>query len=448
MQQQLKPVAAAALIDQLSAAWNAAAAEVASYQPLSALYRQLVAQSRSASVLGDQNSRALLKVQTSTGHHDSSMLSPSMQQQWSTRVLPNLSQPEQLPNNARKYHSTLGDGWRTALIPASSSTATSNRHQSFGAERQYSSSMAAKVHYQLDEVHTVNTTAVWRSSGSSNSNQHQISPRQRPKVVAVALSGGVDSAVAALLLKQQGYEVFGVFMHNWDPSDEAGSEAPACTAAADLEDAKAVAASLKIPLYEADFVSKYWNNVFEQFLEGLEQGLTPNPDLACNSHIKFGALLEFAKGKGADVMATGHYARLGWVPGQAAAEAGATAVERETPATAASPTKAATAAIAATAAAGIDSVTGTASYSDMSPVLLTGSDSQKDQTYFLAGLHHQQLAQSVFPVGERMAAPPLYHCYCQHGQRSRWSSCNMLASLMSICKAGRHTWDCCSFAKQ
>eukprot|EP00775_Hariotina_reticulata_P007639 gene7639-7841_t len=71
-------------------------------------------------------------------------------------------------------------------------------------------------------------------------------------------------------------------MHNWDPSDEAGVEAPACSAAADLEDAKEVAAFLKIPLYEADFVSKYWNNVFEQFLEGLEQGLTPNPDLACH----------------------------------------------------------------------------------------------------------------------------------------------------------------------
>jgi tRNA-specific 2-thiouridylase len=133
-----------------------------------------------------------------------------------------------------------------------------------------------------------------------------------------------------------------------------------------------VCAALGIPLYEADFVSQYWTSVFAAFLEGLEQGLTPNPDLACNSHIKFGALLQFAKQKGADVLATGHYARLAWR----------------------------TAENAASAAAGCGTVQQQQQQQQLKPVLLAGADPLKDQTYFLAGLNQQQLASAMFPVGE------------------------------------------------
>ncbi|WIA20569.1 hypothetical protein OEZ85_004959 [Tetradesmus obliquus] len=157
-------------------------------------------------------------------------------------------------------------------------------------------------------------------------------------------------------------------MHNWDASDEAGSCAPTCTSAADLEDAKQVCEALDIPLFEADFVSQYWTSVFAAFLEGLEQGLTPNPDLACNSHIKFGALLHFAQQKGADVLATGHYARLGWQKGGEVAPAAAAGDVQQ-------------------------------QQQQRQPVLLAGADPLKDQTYFLAGLSQQQLASAMFPVG-------------------------------------------------
>lgn len=238
----------------------------------------------------------------------------------------------------------------------------------------------------------------------------------RGRVVAVAVSGGVDSAVSALLLQQQGYQLFGVYMHNWDAADEAGAGAPTCTSEADLADAQALCKALDIPLYEADFVSRYWNEVFETFLYGLSQGLTPNPDLACNSHIKFGALLQFAREKGADVLATGHYARLGWTRTAAGAmTAGSTAMGNfdagDAPASH-------TAGSAGTLTSGnAPSVTGqiaaaetgsgstaAAAAADAAaawrPVLLTGHDSEKDQTYFLASLTHQQLAQAMFPVGE------------------------------------------------
>jgi tRNA-specific 2-thiouridylase len=205
----------------------------------------------------------------------------------------------------------------------------------------------------------------------------------RGRVVAVAVSGGVDSAVSALLLQQQGYQIFGVYMHNWDTADEAGAGTPICTSAADLADAQALCKSLNIPLYEADFVSRYWNEVFETFLQGLSQGLTPNPDLACNSHVKFGALLQFAREQGADLLATGHYARLGW---QATAEGDDTAAEAGRAGEGGKKAAAAAAAAAVPAA--------------WQPVLLAGSDPAKDQSYFLASLTQQQLAQAMFPVGE------------------------------------------------
>lgn len=229
----------------------------------------------------------------------------------------------------------------------------------------------------------------------------------RGGVVAVAVSGGVDSAVSALLLQQQGYQLFGVYMHNWDPADEAGAGIPTCTSAEDLEDARALCKALGIQLHEADFVSRYWNEVFEAFLQGLSHGLTPNPDLACNSHIKFGALLQFAREKGADLLATGHYARLGWsqsarvesVAGAAAAAAGVQAEALTPPLGLGADSGGAAGGAAAAAAAAVEGGGG-CDDSSWRPVLLTGSDPSKDQSYFLAGLTHQQLAQAMFPVGE------------------------------------------------
>lgn len=126
-----------------------------------------------------------------------------------------------------------------------------------------------------------------------------------------------------------------------------------CTTEQDLKDAQAVCKALNIPLYEVDFINKYWTHVFEAFLSDVSQGLTPNPDLACNSHIKFGALLEFAVTKGADVLATGHYARIG-----------------------------------------VDA--------HGEPTLLRGADPNKDQSYFLAGVSSSQLSKCMFPVGEQI----------------------------------------------
>lgn len=257
------------------------------------------------------------------------------------------------------------------------------------------SSSSSSRDYQLDPIHSVSYEDI--ASGNIPT-VSTTTTSSRAEVVAVAVSGGVDSAVSAMLLKRMGYRVFGVYMHNWDPADEAGSCTPTCTSAADLEDARLVCAALQMPLYEADFVSKYWNSVFSHFLEGLEQGLTPNPDLACNSHIKFGALLDFAREKGADVLATGHYARLSWTPvtatavaaaAGAAATAGAAGHALSTPGTAADSSRPAGLSTAGTAGA----------VPAWQPVLLTGSDPSKDQSYFLAGLTAQQLAHAMFPVG-------------------------------------------------
>lgn len=171
-------------------------------------------------------------------------------------------------------------------------------------------------------------------------------PRKR---IAVGVSGGVDSAVAALLLKKAGHDVVGVFMRNWDEAEETGNRN--CSIERDLKDAAAVCRQLGIPLHEADFVSQYWNQVFTSFLLECSRGLTPNPDLACNRHIKFGALLEFAKSMGADTVATGHYARLRTAP-------------------------------------------------DGAVQLLKGVDQTKDQSYFLASVHADSLRNVMFPLGD------------------------------------------------
>ena len=124
------------------------------------------------------------------------------------------------------------------------------------------------------------------------------------KKVVVGLSGGVDSSVAALLLKDAGYDVIGLFMRNWHEEDENGS----CTAEEDYADVRRVASKLDIPYYTLDLSKEYAERVFRLFLDEYEKGRTPNPDVLCNSEIKFGPFKEFAAGLGADYVATGHYA--------------------------------------------------------------------------------------------------------------------------------------------
>ncbi|HET7369696.1 MAG TPA: tRNA 2-thiouridine(34) synthase MnmA [Gammaproteobacteria bacterium] len=162
--------------------------------------------------------------------------------------------------------------------------------------------------------------------------------------VIVGLSGGVDSAVAALLLVEQGYRVEGLFMDNWDDDDGY------CTAAEDFQDARQVAEQLDIPLHKADFATEYRDRVFSHFLDAYRSGLTPNPDVLCNSEIKFKAFLDYAERLGADKIATGHYARV-----------------RQT---------------------------------DHGVELLRGLDAGKDQSYFLHAVDPAALAKALFPVGE------------------------------------------------
>ncbi|MFZ1324409.1 MAG: tRNA 2-thiouridine(34) synthase MnmA [Candidatus Contendobacter sp.] len=162
----------------------------------------------------------------------------------------------------------------------------------------------------------------------------------------VGLSGGVDSSVAALLLVEQGHEVHAVFMKNWDDGQDTGY----CAAAQDLEDARAVCATLAIPLHQVNFTAEYRERVFRLFLAEYQAGRTPNPDVLCNTEIKFKAFLEHARRLGADCIATGHYARR---------------LER-----------------------------------DHQFALLKGLDPGKDQSYFLHGLSQAQLASVLFPLGE------------------------------------------------
>jgi len=160
------------------------------------------------------------------------------------------------------------------------------------------------------------------------------------------MSGGVDSSVAALLLKQQGYDVIGIFMKNWDDTDEFG----VCTATEDYEDVIRVCNQIGIPYYAVNFEKQYWDKVFTYFLDEYKAGRTPNPDVMCNKEIKFKAFLEHAMNLGADYLATGHYARV--------------------------------------------------EYRDGEYKMLRGIDENKDQTYFLNQLTQEQLSKVMFPIGD------------------------------------------------
>ncbi len=132
--------------------------------------------------------------------------------------------------------------------------------------------------------------------------------KKRPEEtrVVVGMSGGVDSSVTALLLKEQGYDVIGIFMKNWDDTDDSGF----CTATEDYEDVIRVCNQIGIPYYAVNFEKQYWDKVFTYFLEEYKAGRTPNPDVMCNKEIKFKAFLNHAMTLGADYVATGHYARV------------------------------------------------------------------------------------------------------------------------------------------
>lgn len=129
--------------------------------------------------------------------------------------------------------------------------------------------------------------------------------------IFVGMSGGVDSSVAALLLKQQGYSVQGLFMKNWEGDDEDGY----CAAEEDLSDAQKVCDTLNVDLQGVNFSDQYWDKVFEYFLKEYAAGRTPNPDILCNKEIKFKAFLDYAISQGAEKIATGHYARIRYEDG-------------------------------------------------------------------------------------------------------------------------------------
>jgi tRNA-specific 2-thiouridylase len=182
----------------------------------------------------------------------------------------------------------------------------------------------------------------------------------KPYKIIVGVSGGVDSSVTALLLKQQGYDVSGIFMKNWQEDDTGGD----CPAMVDQADAMAVCDKLGIGFQSVNFAKEYWDRVFAYFLQEYSAGRTPNPDVLCNKEIKFKAFLDYALSLGADYIATGHYAQK---------------EER-----------------------------------DGTFYLKKGLDPNKDQSYFLYLLNQQQLAKALFPVGH-LPKPEVRKIAEEHG---------------------------------
>ena len=167
--------------------------------------------------------------------------------------------------------------------------------------------------------------------------------------VVVGMSGGVDSSVSALMLQEQGYQVTGMFMKNWEEDDKGEY----CAAAADLADARQVCERIGIPLHEVNFAYEYWDRVFQHFLDEYAAGRTPNPDILCNKEIKFKEFLLQAESLGADYIATGHYVANGMV-------------ENTDP---------------------------------QEQLLVKGHDQNNDQSYFLYTLGQKELSKSIFPLG-------------------------------------------------
>ncbi|XP_077356414.1 mitochondrial tRNA-specific 2-thiouridylase 1 isoform X2 [Festucalex cinctus] len=186
--------------------------------------------------------------------------------------------------------------------------------------------------------------------------------------VVCAMSGGVDSSVAALLLKKRGYNVTGVFMKNWDSLDESG----VCTTEKDCEDAYKVCQMLGIPFHQVSYVKEYWHEVFSNLLKEYEKGRTPNPDILCNKHIKFNHFHKYAIiTLGADAMATGHYARTSQEDEE---------VFQQTPKTG-------------------PLVLFRNRFELRNPVRLhKGADLVKDQTFFLSQISQDALRQTLFPL--------------------------------------------------
>ncbi|MGY4826990.1 tRNA 2-thiouridine(34) synthase MnmA [Sphaerotilaceae bacterium SBD11-9] len=195
----------------------------------------------------------------------------------------------------------------------------------------------------------------------------------KPQRVVVGLSGGVDSAVSAHLLKQQGHEVIGIFMKNWEDDDDDAY----CSSRQDFLDAASVADVLGIEIEHVNFAADYKDRVFAEFLREYEAGRTPNPDVLCNAEIKFKAFLDHAMRLGAEKIATGHYARVRWVRSNSGM-AGCRNDESDA---------------VASDGARVRALNG-------EHQLLKGLDPLKDQSYFLHRLTQSQLSKTLFPVGE------------------------------------------------
>ena len=169
---------------------------------------------------------------------------------------------------------------------------------------------------------------------------------EEKQTVVVGMSGGVDSSVAALLLKEQGYNVIGLFMNNWEEKDDNG----VCTATEDFSDVRRVCDNIDIPYYSVNFSKQYWDRVFTYFLDEYKNSRTPNPDVLCNREIKFGPFLEHSLMMGADKIATGHYAKVYEKDGKF--------------------------------------------------YLAKSKDKNKDQSYFLNQLNQYQLSKVIFPLSD------------------------------------------------